>query len=159
MSLVGCSPWDHKDSDMTKWLSKHTRTQMGNILKARTEHSFTRDKRRHKCWTHTLRPANIFHLKLSERMRFHPGLGKEETAKPKFFLWYKCVASRNSNKSHPYDSKVKIHNSEISVSAKPSESGCFQRGKFVRGNMTWNSPPWPGKIVATCMSYFNNRRF
>ena len=29
----------------------------------------------------------------------------------------------------------------------------FQRRNFVGGNTGWNHPPWPGKIVATCMSY------
>lgn len=40
------------------------------------------------------------------------------------------MASRNSNKGHPYDSKVKIHTSEISVEAKPGESGHFLGRQF-----------------------------
>lgn len=28
-SLVGCSPWDHKESDMTEWLSMHACHHLG----------------------------------------------------------------------------------------------------------------------------------
>ena len=38
------------------------------------------------------------------------------------------------------------------------ESKKKNTNELVRGNTDWNHPPWPGKIVATCMSYLNNRR-
>ena len=107
-------------------LANNTETE--NMPETRAEHSFTWDRRRYKCWTHILRPANIFHLQVSERMGFHPGLAKEEKAKPNFFLWCKYVASRNSNRSRPYDSKVKIHNSGDFCSHKASWERVFSRG-------------------------------
>ena len=107
-------------------------TEIENIPKGQSWTFIHTGQEKAQCWTHILRPINnnLLHLQVFERMGFHPGLGKEEEAKPNFFLWCKCVASRNSNKSHHYDSKVKIHNSEISVEAKPGESGCFLGRQF-----------------------------
>lgn len=107
-------------------------TEIENIPKGQSWTFIHTGQEKAQCWTHIRRPinTNIFHLQVFERMGFHPGLGKEEEAKPTFFLWCKGVASRNSSKSHPYDSKVKIHTSEISVEAKPGDSGHFLRRQF-----------------------------
>ena len=37
--------------------------------------------------------------------------------------------------------------------ANGSLTHCWCWPKTVRGNTDWNQPPWPCKIVATCMSY------
>ena len=40
MSLVGCSPWDHKELDMTEWLSTHARTHIWMTLFLRSQFCF-----------------------------------------------------------------------------------------------------------------------
>lgn len=121
-----CHGWIWRSSEDDSDLANNIKTE--NIPQTRAKHSFTRDRRRYKCWTHILKPANIFYLQVSERMGFHPGLGKEEKAKPNCFLWWKCVASRNSNRSRPCDSRIRIHNSGDFWSSKASGKGVFSKG-------------------------------